>query len=221
MSETKYSFKAVVTHAQIGELKGCAKIAAEQFPEFKQKNLVDDDPEKKKRRAARYYGLQTAGAVAFLRSGGKSDANARRNGKGCGSGGKSAISFARWKAAAIYARGIRKRANDSFVRRSDRKTTEVLRGPVQSAFWSPDDSRIAFMRFVEPAWTVWTMACWFTGQGGAIEYKREHGRGADACTAGWTCTRCWRPTIQSCISLRRRVRQRRSRFGMCTATDLK
>src|SRR5262249_10142191 len=34
-SETKFSFRAVVTHTQIGELQGCAKIAAEQFPEFK------------------------------------------------------------------------------------------------------------------------------------------------------------------------------------------
>ena len=43
-SDTKYPFRAVVTHSQIGELSGCAKIAPEQFPEFKQKNLDDDDP---------------------------------------------------------------------------------------------------------------------------------------------------------------------------------
>src|SRR5262249_24120016 len=36
MSDTKYSFRVLVTHTQIGELKGCAKIAPDQFPEFRQ-----------------------------------------------------------------------------------------------------------------------------------------------------------------------------------------
>src|SRR5215475_7294020 len=48
MSDAKYSFRVELNHAQIGTLKGCAKIAPDQFPEFKQKNLDDDDPEKKK-----------------------------------------------------------------------------------------------------------------------------------------------------------------------------
>src|SRR6267142_294396 len=48
IQETKYQFRAVLNHSQIGELRGCAKIAADQFPEFRQKNLDDDDPEKKK-----------------------------------------------------------------------------------------------------------------------------------------------------------------------------
>src|ERR1700719_3685014 len=37
------------------------------------------------------------------------------------------------------------------------KITEFVRGLVQQAFWSPDDSRIAFMRSTGQDWTVWTM----------------------------------------------------------------
>jgi len=35
--ETKYQFRAVLNHTQIGELKGCAKIAADQFPDLDRK----------------------------------------------------------------------------------------------------------------------------------------------------------------------------------------
>jgi uncharacterized membrane protein len=157
MSDTKYSFRAVVTHAQIGELKGCAKIAAEQFPEFKQKNLVDDDPEKKKVVPPAITGFKPPVAVAFVDPAGK-------------------ITLARGEAAKVVAPagtqpslshdGKRllftreEQGRDRTILLYDAltgKTTELVRGPVQSPFWSPDDSHIAFMRFADPAWNVWIM----------------------------------------------------------------
>ena len=69
--ETKYSFRAVLTHAQIGELKGCAKIAAEQFPEFKQKNLDDDDPDKKKVVPPAITGFKNPVVTAYLDAAGR------------------------------------------------------------------------------------------------------------------------------------------------------
>jgi uncharacterized membrane protein len=71
MSDTKYSFRVLVTHAQIGELKGCAKIAPDQFPEFKQKNLDDDDPEKKKVTPPPITNFKPPTAVAYLDAAGK------------------------------------------------------------------------------------------------------------------------------------------------------
>src|SRR5260370_37719723 len=41
MSATKYTFRAVVEHPQIGTLSGCARIAAELFPRIT--NQIDDD----------------------------------------------------------------------------------------------------------------------------------------------------------------------------------
>ena len=70
-AQTKYSFRTVVTHAQIGILNGCAKIAAEEFPEFKQKNLDDDDPEKKKVVPPAITGFKPPVAMAFIDATGK------------------------------------------------------------------------------------------------------------------------------------------------------
>jgi len=36
------------------------------------------------------------------------------------------------------------------------KSTELLRGIVQQAVWSPDDTRFAFLKFVEGQWRLWT-----------------------------------------------------------------
>jgi uncharacterized membrane protein len=157
MSETKYSFRAVVTHAQIGELKGCAKIAAEQFPEFKQKNLVDDDPEKKKVVPPAITGFKPPVAVAFLDPAGKVTLARGEAAKVVAPTG-SQLSLSHDGKRLLFTR--EEPGKDRAILLYDAvtgKTTELLRGPVQSAFWSPDDSRIAFMKFAEPAWTVWTM----------------------------------------------------------------
>jgi hypothetical protein len=36
------------------------------------------------------------------------------------------------------------------------KSTELLHGSVQQPVWSPDDTRFAFMKFVEGQWRLWT-----------------------------------------------------------------
>jgi len=36
------------------------------------------------------------------------------------------------------------------------KSTELVRGIVQQAVWSPDDTRFAFLKFVEGQWHLWT-----------------------------------------------------------------
>ena len=37
MSETQYTFKVIVEHAQIGTLNGCGQSAPDKFPEFRKK----------------------------------------------------------------------------------------------------------------------------------------------------------------------------------------
>jgi len=156
ISATKYTFRAVVAHAQIGELKGCARIAPDQFPEFRQKNLDDDDPEKKKPAPPGITNFRAPLAVAYLDPTGK-------------------VMVARGEAAKLVApEGSQLSLSHDgkrllFTRKdpgSDRtivlydvltgRTTDLLHGPVQSAFWSPDDSQIAFLKLVDQVWTVWT-----------------------------------------------------------------
>jgi len=155
MSDTKYSFRIAVTHVQIGELKGCARIAPDQFPEFKQKNLDDDDPEKKKVTAPAITNFKTPTAVAYIDATGK-------------------VMLARGEAAKLVApKGSRlslshdgKRLlftrEDSSTDRTivlydatSAKATDLIRGAL-SAFWSPDDSQIAFLKLTDGALQVWT-----------------------------------------------------------------
>src|SRR5215470_13064720 len=70
-SDTKYTFRIVVDHSQIGSLKGCAKVAPDQFPEFKQKNLDDDDPDKKKPAPPAITNFKAPVSVAYLDPTGK------------------------------------------------------------------------------------------------------------------------------------------------------
>jgi uncharacterized membrane protein len=157
MSETKYSFRAVVNHAQIGELKGCARIAAEQFPEFKQKNLDDDDPEKKKVVPPAITGFKPPVAVAFLDPTGKVMLARGEAAKVVAPGG-SQLSLSHDGKRLVYTR--EEQGKDRTILLYDAatgKTTELMRGQVQSGFWSPDDTKIAYLKMSGQNWTVWAM----------------------------------------------------------------
>jgi len=155
--DAKYSFRVVVSHTQIGQLQGCAKIAPDQFPEFKQKNLDDDDPDKKKVTAPPITNFKPPVAVAYLDPAGK-------------------VMLARGEAAKIAApkgwqpslshdgKRLLLTREDSATDRTiilydgaTARSTDLLRGPVQAAFWSPDDSQIAFLKSTDQAWHVWLM----------------------------------------------------------------
>jgi len=155
MSDTKYSFRVLVTHAQIGELKGCAKIAPDQFPEFKQKNLDDDDPEKKKVAPPPITNFKPPTAVAYLDAAGKvllARGEAAKLVAPKGSG----LSLSHDGKRLLYTR--EESANDRTIVLYDAttaKSTDLIRG-AQSAFWSPDDSQIAFLKSTGAALEVWT-----------------------------------------------------------------
>ena len=154
MSDTKYPFRVVVTHAQIGELKGCAKIAPDQFPEFKQKNLDDDDPEKKKPTSPPITNFKSPTAVAYLDPGGKVMLARGEAAKLVAAKG-SQLSLSHDGKRLLYTR--EDSANDRTIVLYDAttaKSADFIRG-AQSAFWSPDDSQIAFLKPSSGAFQVW------------------------------------------------------------------
>jgi uncharacterized membrane protein len=156
-AEAKYSFRAVVTHAQIGALNGCAKIAAEEFPEFKQKNLDEDDPEKKKVLPAPITGFKAPVAMAFIDATGKVVLVRSGVTKIVAPAGYQ-LSLSHDGKRLLFTRD--EQGKDRTMVLYDAvsgKSTDLMRGLVQRAFWSPDDSRIAFMRSTGQDWTVWTM----------------------------------------------------------------
>ena len=155
MSDTKYSFRILVTHAQIGELKGCARIAPDQFPEFKQKNLDDDDPEKKKVTPPPITNFKTPTAVAYLDPTGKVMLARGEAAKLVAPKG-SQLSLSHDGKRLLYTR--EDSASDRTIVLYDAttaKSTDFIRG-AQSAFWSPDDSQIAFLKSSGSSLQVWT-----------------------------------------------------------------
>jgi uncharacterized membrane protein len=156
-AETKYSFRAMVAHAQIGALNGCAKIAAEEFPEFKQKNLDENDPEKKKVVPPPITGFKAPVAMAFVDATGKVVLVRSGVTKIVAPAGYQ-LSLSHDGKRLLFTRD--EQGKDRTIVMYDAgsgKSTELMRGLVQRAFWSPDDSRIAFMRSTGQDWTVWTM----------------------------------------------------------------
>jgi uncharacterized membrane protein len=155
MSDTKYSFRVTVTHAQIGELKGCAKIAPDQFPEFKQKNLDDDDPEKKKLTPPPITNFKPPTAVAYLDPTGKVMLARGEAARPVAPKG-SQFSLSHDGKRLLYTR--EDSATDRTIVLYDAttaKSTDFIRG-AQSAFWSPDDSQIAFLKPSGSTFQVWT-----------------------------------------------------------------
>jgi len=157
LAETKYSFRAMMTHAQIGTLNGCAKIAAEEFPEFKQKNLDEDDPEKKKVVPPPITAFKAPVAMAFIEATGKVVLVRGGVAKIVAPAGNQ-LSLSHDGKRLLFTR--KEQGKDRTIVMYDAvsgKSTELMRGLVQRAFWSPDDSQIAFMRSTGQDWTVWTM----------------------------------------------------------------
>ena len=155
MSDSKYSFRVLVTHAQIGELHGCAKIAPDQFPEFKQKNLDDDDPDKKKVTPPGITNFKPPVAVAYLDPAGKVMLARGESGKLVATKG-SQLSLSHDGKRLLFTR--EDSASDRTVVVYDAttgKSADLIR-EAQSAFWSPDDSQIAFLRLTDGALHAWT-----------------------------------------------------------------
>jgi len=162
-SDVKYAFKVELDHAQIGALQGCARMEPEQFPEFKQKNLDDDDPDKKpvgpppitNFKAPISYAYVEASGRVVLRRKGVTQLLAERGSQLSVSHDGNRVLFTREDggASAIW-------LYDS----PTRKTREWLGGGAQQAFWSADDTRVAFLKQAGTGWQVWIAPAGEPGQ---------------------------------------------------------
>lgn len=158
-STTKYGFNALVDHAQIGKLEGCARIATELFPRINNQPGDDDDDPKDKPVPPTITHFQSPVAVAYITDSGRmivkrgSIARAVPEIAGyslCLSHDGKKLLFVRDEQPAPL-RTINEYDFET------RRTTQLVRAEVSSPFWSPDDSRIAFLENAAGKWQVWTM----------------------------------------------------------------
>jgi uncharacterized membrane protein len=152
----KYSFRSSVDHAQIGALKGCARIAAELFPKINNQPDDEDDAGQKKPPVPTVTNFKPPVAVAYTNPTGKPIFKR---------GAIAHVVGAHGYQPAISHDGKRllytpeDKGEDRAILLYDfaaEKSTELLRGNVQQAFWSPDDTRFAFMKFVDGKWRLWS-----------------------------------------------------------------
>jgi uncharacterized membrane protein len=154
----KYPFRASVDHAQVGTFKGCARIAAELFPRINNQPDEDDDDSKKKPPAPTITNFKTPVAVAYLNAAGAvvlSRGKIKRT--AAPEGTELALSHDGKKL--LYTRSDSKTGPERTIVLYDfdsAKSLDLVHGYVRQAFWSPDDSHIAFLRAQDRSWQVWT-----------------------------------------------------------------
>jgi len=156
----RYSFQVSIDHAQIGSLKGCARIATELFPKINNQPDQQDDATKKKPPVpvSTVTKFQSPVAAAYLNAtqqlvfkrgsvirtiAGKPgyDLSPSHDGK--------KLLFVRDEGSATV-RAINLYDFDS------NSVKELVRGNVRNPIWSPDDIRVAYLNQQGGKWQLWT-----------------------------------------------------------------
>lgn len=171
MSDTKYTFAVALHHAQIGDLTGCGQSAPDKFPEFRKKNQLDmpdeadeknkqtdKDKEKEKKLAVLdpITNFHPPIAVAYLEAGRVVFSRGAIKKIVAPSGGELAVSHDGKKL--LYTRSDSTGPERSVVLYDweTGRSVDIATGNARSAFWSPDDSRVAFLKYDGKIWQVWT-----------------------------------------------------------------
>ncbi len=157
-SGARYTFRAMVSHSQIGILNGCARIAAELFPRMpNQSAQVDsDDPDNKKQPIL--PPITTAKlpvAVAYLTPQRKLMFKRGAVARAVAQEGDEP-SLSRDGKLLLYR--VERKSDDRTILLYDTisgKSMELLRGSVRQPSWSPDNTRFAFTKFVDGKWRLW------------------------------------------------------------------
>ena len=154
----KYSFRASVEHAQLNSMKGCARIATELFPKINNQPDEDEDADKKKPPVPTITNFKPPTAVAYLDPAGNVIlARGKTKKTVAPEGTELALSHDGKKL--LYTRSDSKTGPDRTIVLYDfdtGKSLDLVRGYVRQAFWSPDDSRIAYLKAMDRSWQVWS-----------------------------------------------------------------
>jgi len=164
MSDTKYTFSVLVEHAQIGSLRGCGLSAPDKFPEFRKKNQLDQDddaPDKDKDKKTvldPITGFHSPTAVAYLDAAGRVIVSRGEVRKTVAPSG-SDLALSHDGKMLLYTRSDSKTgAERSLVlyELDTGRARDFAGNNVRQAFWSPDDAKVAFLKFDGTIWQVWT-----------------------------------------------------------------
>src|SRR5579864_842832 len=160
MSATKYTFRAVVEHAQLGTLSGCARIAAELFPRITNQSEDDPDDAAKKKPAPEttVTGFKAPTAVAYVNAAEKIVVSRGTLKKIVGPAATD-LALSHDGKKLLYTRSDPKAATEGAIVLYDFDTgrsKDLIHGAVKQAFWSPDDTRVAYLNNQDQKWQIWS-----------------------------------------------------------------
>jgi hypothetical protein len=152
----KNAFRIVLEHGQIGTFRGCARVAAELFPKIVNQSTDDDDADKKKPPVTAITNFKAPTAVAYVTSSGKIIVSRGAVKKVVpGAGTELALSHDGKKL--LYTRNDSKMGSERTIVLYDFDTArskDLVHGAVREVFWSPDDSRFAYLQSQDQKWRV-------------------------------------------------------------------
>jgi len=169
LSDTKYTFRVEVNHAQIGLLQGCGQSSPDKFPEFRKKNQLDmpdedtDENDKDKDKDKKTVldpitNFRPPAAVAYLDAAGRVILSRGEIRKTVALAG-SELALSHDGRKLLYTRSDSRTGPERSIMLYESDTgrsREIAGNNVRQAFWSPDDSRIAYLKFDGKLWQVWT-----------------------------------------------------------------
>jgi len=161
MSATKYTFRAGVEHPQLGSLNGCARIAAELFPRITNQSEDDPDDATKKKPApdTTVTNSKPPTAVAYIASTGQVIVSRGAVKKIAAPAGTD-LALSHDGKKLLYVRADTKSGPESTIVLYDfdsGRSRDLVHGTVRQPFWSPDDSRIAYLSNLEQKWQIWAL----------------------------------------------------------------
>jgi hypothetical protein len=154
---TKLPFSASVEHAQIGSAQGCARVATELFPKINNQPTDNDDDSKDKPAPPTITHFKPPVYVAYVNAGGKLTVKRGTVARAIPAKGGYQPALSHDGKRLLYTTDQKGERAISLYDWATGKSTELLRGFVQQPLWSPDDMRIAFLKFDGSKWQVWTM----------------------------------------------------------------
>jgi hypothetical protein len=157
----KNSFRMVLEHAQAGTFRGCARIAAELFPKIvNQSTDDDDDADKKKPPVATITNFKTPTAVAYLNPAGKIVVS-RGAAKKIATTTGTELALSRDGKKLLFSRNDAKMGSERTIvlyEFDTGRSKDLVHGTVRQAFWSPDDSRVAYLQSQDQKWQILSFA---------------------------------------------------------------
>jgi hypothetical protein len=152
----KNAFRIVLEHGQIGTFRGCARVAAELFPKIVNQSADDDDPDKKKPPVTAITNFKAPTAITFVTSSAKIMVSRGAAKKIISTAGIE-LSLSHDGKKLLYTRNDSKMGSEHTIVLYDSDTArskDLIHGAVREAFWSPDDSRFAYLQSQDQKWRV-------------------------------------------------------------------